>query len=332
MRIGSLGSGRGLGPRRRGIWPVCVLTVGLVSSEILSNWRLRSEPPDDRQSIAAMLVSWGLDPKNVAARPDDGETARWVAKLDSPDSVERVRASWWLGARGVCSAGPAIAAALTDVGTGRPCQLAHQLGRLGDDRWVPLLLDAAGQRSNTDLQVCALLALGELASVRATDGLIRLYRQDATAMSALSALGEIADPQSADFLRTVAARPRSDDERRLAAQALERIGILIARDPVPALIHLATAESGSRRVNVWAVRQLVILGDSRAVAALAASLAQPDLFQEHRIMLAAALTTFGRPGTAALRSAAFPEEAQSVVIAARSFCRDVGPAVRVGSF
>ena len=114
----------------RAVWPVWALTAGLAISEALNDWRLRREPPDEGQSIAAVLVSWGFDLVNTGNRPSEAEITAQIAKLDSPNSEERVRAAWWLGARGVRLAGPAIATAMSARGTGRPCQLAHQLGKL----------------------------------------------------------------------------------------------------------------------------------------------------------------------------------------------------------
>lgn len=307
----------------RSAWPVWGLTAVLTLSEFLNDWRRRPDPPDDRQSIAAVLVSWGMDGGQAATRPGDRDAARWVARLDSPDSEERVRAAWWLGSRGVRSAGPAIAAAMSSRGTGRPCQLAHQLGKLGDDRWVPLLLDAANQSANSDLQACALLALGETASADATDGLIALYRDETTAVGALAALGEIADPRSAPFLRSVVARPRHADDGRLAARALERIDILARSDPVPALVRRITEDGQSPGLDAWVVRRLVALRDHSAVKPLAAVLARPGLFRQDRIILAAALTAFGEEGATALRNTAFAADAQSIIAAAIVLCHDI---------
>ena len=300
-------------------WPVWALTAGLVMSEALNDWRLRCAPPDDRQRIAAILISWSLDPQTDGVRPDEGEIARWVAQLKSPNGEERVRAAWWLGARGIRSAGPVMATAMRDSGTRRLCQLAHELGKLGDDQWVPLLLDSAGQTANTDLQVCAMLALGELASQRATDGLIDLYRHEVTATAALAALGEIADSRAAPFLRAVVGNPRNDDEHRLAVQALARIEIMAQSDPVPALVDFTTGGAGSRSLDVWAVRHLVALGDGRAVPALVRALAREDLSKDNRLVLAAALTAFGVEGEKALQDTALPASVQPIANAALGF-------------
>ena len=75
------------------------------------------------------------------------------------------------------------------------------MGELGDDRWVDELIAATRQTSNTDLRVCATIALGDLQSLKAVEALIESYRNDG--LFALNALSRIADPTTLEFFQQV---------------------------------------------------------------------------------------------------------------------------------
>ncbi len=274
--------------------------------------RQRSERPDLRQRIAATLVEWGRSVDGLAATVSAEEIHRHIELLWSSDGEERVRAAWWLRERGVRQAGPQIAAAMDDGGTLRPCQLAHNLGKLGDERWVGQLGEASHHPTNLDLRVCATDALGDLSSTRAIDGLIDVYRRDLAALSALESLGKIAEPSTLPFLRSVAEHPRNRDERRVALRAIERAQIMTQVDPVPVLIRRVQDSVRGRVVDDWAVRKLVDRGDARAVSIFAQAIGRQNATEDDQILLASALLTLGEPGMAALRDAAVRGPAASV--------------------
>jgi HEAT repeat protein len=251
--------------------------------------------------------------------------------LWSSDGEERVRAAWWLGERGVRQAGPQIVAAMNDGGTLRPCQLAHNLGKLGDERWVDQLLQASRKPSSLDLRVCATDALGDLSSARAIDGLMDVYRKNLAPVSALESLGKIAEPSTLPFLRSVADHPRNKVERRVALRAIECAEIMSQVDPVPALIRRVESSTHGRFLDSWAVRKLVDRGDARAVSIFAQAIGRPNALEDDQIILAAALLTVGEAGTAALRSAAADGPAAMVAHEALAWSEQVTPAGSVAA-
>ncbi len=274
--------------------------------------RERSERPDLDQRIAATLVEWGRSVDGLAATCSVEEVHPHVELLWDSDGEARVRAAWWLGERGVRQAGPQIAAAMGDVGTLRPCQLAHNLGKLGDDRWVGELVHAGHHPTNLDLRVCAIDALGDLSSARAVDGLIDVYCRDFTAVSVLQSLAKIAEPSTLPFLRSVAEHPRNQDERRLALRAIVNAQIKAQADAVPAMIRRIEEGTRSGFLDSWAVRKLLDRGDVRAVSIFAEAFSKPNATEDDQILLAAALLTLGEPGMAAIRDAAPHGPAASV--------------------
>ncbi|MEX1089140.1 MAG: hypothetical protein WEC36_07940 [Phycisphaeraceae bacterium] len=295
-------SSTGADSSTRGFFLLLVCWTGI--SATAAYMRHRSERPDLRQRIGATLVEWGQSVDGLAATVPEEEVHRHVELLWSPNGEERVRAAWWLGERGVRQAGPQIAAAMADGGTLRPCQLAHNLGKLGDDRWIGQLIEASRHPTNLDLRVCATDALGDLSSTRAIDGLIDVYRRDLAAVSALEALGTIAEPGTLPFLRSVAEHPRNKIEQQRALRAIERAQIMAQADPVPALIRRVEDSARGRFLDDWAVRKLVHRGDDRAVSVFAQAIGRHNLSEDDQIMLAAALLTLGKPGMTALRNAA----------------------------
>lgn len=279
--------------------------------------RDRGERPDRRQKIAATLVSWGLSTGGIAPAVSDADIDRHVALLWSPVSEERVRAAWWLADHGVRQAGPAIAVAMDDPGTLRPCQLAHNLGRLGDERWLGDLILATRDAGNGDLRVCATDALGELASPKALDALVEVYRGGFAATSALYALGNIADPSTRSFLESVARSPRDEHERRAAERALRCVSIMSSDDPVPALLERVKQSQSSRGLDVWPLRKLAGLQDRRAVPVLADILRQAeDRSESDQVLLAATLLAHGGEGATALESVAAGAPSRSTDVAA----------------
>lgn len=274
--------------------------VAVQMPRVVQGWR---EAPDARQRIAALLVSWGCRPPGMTLPVEDAEIAPRIEALKSPDGEERVRAARWLAEHGVRDAVPRIAAAMWSPGTGRPCQLAHSLGGLGDSGVVDDLLNGASQTANTDFRVCALIGLRDLASQQSVEGLLLLCDDPFAASLAVEALGEIADARALPRLSRFG---ESDDPslRRATARAIERIGIVSTDDAVPALLGRVQEAAKAGRADTWAIRWLARAGDQRAVEPLAAALVEPRLGRFEREIFAAALLALGKPGIAALREIA----------------------------
>lgn len=286
-----------------------LITLGMVAVQMprmVQGWR---EAPDARQRIAALLVSWGCRPPGLTLPVEDAEIAPRIEALKSPDGEERVRAARWLAEHGVRDAVPRIAAAMWSPGTGRPCQLAHSLGGLGDAGVVDDLLSGARQTANTDLRVCSLIGLRHLASEQSVEGLLALCDDPFAARLSVQALGEIADARALPQLRRFS---QSDDPslQRAAALAIARIELVESDDPVPLVAARLRESADDGRLDLWAVRWLARAGDERAVAPLAATMRVPGrrrrggLSRDDREALAAALLAHGEPGIAALREIA----------------------------
>ncbi len=284
----------------RGI--LIALTLYVAAVTVAERTARQREAPDHRQQIAAMLVSWGLYSNEIPLPVDPDKIASHIALLQSDIGEQRVQAAHWLASRGVRQAGPAIAAAMNDSGTYRPCQLAHDLGFLGDDRWVGLLADAVKHPRNADLRMCATLALGELASPKAVNALIDAHRRGAAGCLPIESIGKTGDPLALPFLRSVAKAPRNEFERRAARDAIDRIEILQQPDPVPALISRVKDSARKGPLEAWAVRKLVDFQDERSVPVLREVLMNgAKRRQVDRVILTAALLAHRGPGTAALK-------------------------------
>ncbi len=269
--------------------------------QLVQGWR---EAPDSRQRIAALLVSWGCRPPGLKLPVDDAEVRQRVQALGSADGEERVRAARWLAEHGVREAAPRIAAAMWDPSTGRPCQLAHSLGGLGDPDAVGDLLKAAEQRGNTDLRVCAMFALSDLASDRAVDGLLELCDDPFTARLAVEALGEIADPRALPRLRRVLEEHDHPPLLRAASTAVERIRTVNVDDPLPVLAQRVQDAARRGEGDAWAVRWLARAGDERSVAPLAEAMLEARAGRATCELLSAALVAHGSAGAEALRTIA----------------------------
>ncbi len=295
-------SGKRSSRRPGALWGLFgLVTVFAVSMDLVHVLAIKRGAPDISVRIGATLVSWGITIDGLSIPVSADEIDRHVALLSSPDGEQRVRGADWLASRGVRGAGPEIAAAMADEGTLRPCQLAHSLGRLGDDRWIGTLLDAANNPRNADLRACATTALGDIASPTSVDALIELCRTGSTRSGALYALGRIGDPSALGFLRSVAASPGDELERGIALRAIERIGLMERADPVPGLIARVRAYDRRERLEPWAVRKLAELHDARAIPALQYVLRNPQLTTGDRIVAAAGLLAHGEEGAAALQ-------------------------------
>jgi len=171
-----------------------LLLLGFGAAQVARQYhQAGAQAPTSAQRIYAALVEWGADSSDLIPPVDQADIDRHLAQLRSRNGEDRVRAARWLAARGVRDAGNEIAASMLDPGTLRPCQLAHSLGHLGDERWVGELVAAANQTGNTDLRVCATMGLRSLASDQACEAIIDLARSGEAPGAAIEALGIIGD-------------------------------------------------------------------------------------------------------------------------------------------
>jgi hypothetical protein len=185
----------------------------------------------------------------------------------------------------------------------------------GHDKYVPLLAEAATQTENADLRVCATIALGDLASSTAQSALVDAYRRELVTTMALSSIGLIGDPSALPFLRSVAASPRNDPERRVALLAIRRIEILQADDPVLLLASLLR-EDTQGRLDEWVVRALTLSRDPRSVQVLEDELRSlPAGRRRDAALLAAGLLAFGPRGRTSLLSVANSAAGESAAAA-----------------
>ncbi len=271
-----------------------VLVVGL--AQVIAS---RRAAPDTQQQIAATLVRWGLSVEGLELPVSSAQVDRRIADLRSPHGEVRVQAAAWLASHGVRDSGGNIAAAMDDPLTRRPCQLAKSLGELGDEYWTGTLVAAVQQRANTDLRVCATLALGDLQSRQAIEALIEAHRSGIMGTTALNALSRIADPTTLAFFKEVAAESSRAAERDIARTAIERIALLQQPDPVASLIQRLDEHVSADRMEQWTVRRLAERPDIRSVRLLQHALERSEEHQ-HQSWLAAALLAHGHVGRAAL--------------------------------
>jgi len=286
--------------RCSGSFPVIVFVAFCVGQTALQITRSRAEAPSSAERIYAALIEWGVESPGLLPPVDEAEVDRRIAQLWSDNGEVRVRTARWLAARGLRGSGDQIAASMADPGTSRPCQLAHSLGKLGDDQWVDELLVAAKQPSNTDLRTCAAIALTHIASTRAIDALIGLTRDDPSRMFAVRALGEAVDPQALEHLRWLRSRAAKPSQRMTIELAIERVELLAQPDPVPHLVRRVERSTHDMRVNEWTLRHLARHSDSRNVQPLARLFSEPDHDIRTRELIAAALLAHGGEGRAAL--------------------------------
>jgi len=282
------------------LWSVCVMAVGLMHA--LAAHRAA---PDTQERIAATLVRWGMPLEGMTVPADREEVRRRIDDLDSPIGEVRVKAADWLAAHGVRRSGADIAAAMADPETRRPCQLAKSLGALGDAQWTGQLVAATQQQTNTDLRVCATMALGDLQSPEAVEALIDAYREGGMGTTALNALSRIADPGTLPFFRKVAAEADREVERNIARTAIERIRVLQQSDPAAALMDRLDRQAGENQIEPWTLRRLSGLKDPRAVSALREAYRGTNR-REHRIWLTASMLIHGQAGRTALAELAEP--------------------------
>ena len=276
---------------------VALFAILTLLANLVNSIRNRLNNPSEHQRVIATLTSWGIQNTNLKTSVSQKEKQRYINDLSSPNSEARVKAANWLAERGVRDASTYIATAMQDEQTRRPCQLAKSLGSLGDKQHADILVNATKQKDNVDLRVCATMALGELQSSDTINALIDVVRSGQASVSALRALGKIADPRSLDFLYSVAQNPRNEYEKAAALKAIEATKIMMAPDPVPLLLQKIEVAAKNRRVDGWAVRKLAMLQDYRAISALRNAYSYLDEKDtDGRIILTAGIIAHGDPG------------------------------------
>ena len=313
-------------PMRR-FFVVFCCAVGVVA--VLKHIAREREAPDYKQQIYATLVSWGVSLDGMALPVSQEEIDRHVTLLWSDIGERRVQAAAWLASRGVREAGPTIVASMKDAGTYRPCQLAHSLGFLGDDRWVEPLTEATQHSKNADLRMCATIALGKLGSPKAVSDLIDAHRRQAVGSDALMAMGNIADPLALPYLRSVVQAHRSEFERRAAVEAIERIALMQQEDPATLLIDRVRRSSQRGPLDDWAVRKLVRLGDPRASEVFQQAFLVGSSNDTELVILAAAMLCQGQECLSVIKDVAFglshsASNRSKVAKAAWDLCNDSG--------
>jgi len=297
----------------RGIFIILVVFVCAMS--IAQGWQASRNQPNQTQRIAAIIVSWGVDSPAMHVPVNQQDVDDRLEKLRSPVSEERVQAAHWLAAHGVRDASAAIASAMRDPATRRPCQLAHALGQLGRARWTDELVRAAQQPANRDLRVCATDGLKQLGSARAIDPLIQLAERGTAQTIAIEALGVVGDSRAAPALRRIVSNTQNDHVREAARRALQRIDILGLDDPLPELLRSFEQSLHSDRPSQWALRHLARLGDARAAPVLANALESSSVESRDRESIAACLFACGEAGRLALERCAKNEKTPAAGVA-----------------
>lgn len=187
------------------VFPLLVVAVGVLVFLLFGS--LATEKDDVNESLSAIRSG--------------SPHRRWQAAYQLAMSIQRGEAATHPGL-----AGDVIetyrAAGDEDPRVRR--YLAIVLGRLGDRRATPVLLDTVA-RADVDTRVYAILALGELADPRAASALTAELRSPERDVrkSAAWALGRIAAPATAPDLRPLL-RDREADVRFNAALALAMLG------------------------------------------------------------------------------------------------------------
>jgi len=276
-------------PRRGSYRLLAIVFIGwLLCWGVGSAWENhRNRPARLVGRFEYYLARWQLGSPRAPKEP----VASLIAELRSEQPIRRWVAAERLGDCAAEVATPALIAALRDEqGTQRTCQIAHNLGRIGDRRAVPALISAIVHPTNLDLRVCATLALGDIGDQRALEPLISAYRASGS-LIALHSIAYLGDPRAAPFLESVA-RSTSDRMHKHAAEhGLLLLDLLGDIDPAGAL--LAALPSLSQRSQIWAIGHLVTLHDGRTIDALCLVASDGQRSEELRICAAAAMTTFG---------------------------------------
>jgi HEAT repeat protein len=215
---------------------------------------------------------------------------------------------------------------------------------MGDRRAVDALIEAAAQRRNEDLRLCAITSLGLLRAERAVPVLADAVQRGEMLVAASHALARIATPEGAEAVVEAARDPErapwlvdslgefglegvepalrrltgAEDlgagTQRGAREALWKLRVLLDGDREHSLVRvLGSGDTPERRA--WAAWRLGDEGLHGSADALAQALGDPS--ERVRLAAAAALLRFGGSAEQSLLArAAAPGEAGRLAIAA----------------
>jgi len=262
--------------------------------------------------------------------PDETPTASLLKGLAANQPETRWQAAKQLALRRDPRAVEAVIRAMHDPGgTLRVCVMASALGYLKDPRALSALTEAAFDPANRDLRLCAMQSLGMIGDRRAVPVLIEAVRAGNTPVTAANALarigderavspiidaasdpqlrlwmvmalGELGNREALDYLFSLANDP-SDRVRQAASEAIWKIGLLSAADPVQALIAVLRDDPSDTN-RMWAAFRLGEFSMPVAIPGLIAALYDPVAEVQGRA--AAALIRIGKPVLPAIRQLA----------------------------
>ena len=311
--------------------------AGVVALAAFLLWR-PSAPDDIHTEVQQRLLEAELGSARTvhfagpsrALVPDETPTASLLTSLAANQPETRWRAAKQLALRRDPRAVEAVIRAMHDPGgTLRVCVMASALGYLKDPRALSALTEAAFDPANRDLRLCAMQSLGMIGDRRAVPVLIEALgagNTPVTAANALArigderaltpiidaagdpqlrlwmvmALGELGSRESLAYLFSLARDP-SDRVRQAASEAIWKIGLLSALDPVQALIAVLRGDSSETR-RMWAAFRLGEFRMPTAIPGLIAALHDPVAEVQGRA--AAALIRIGKPVLPAIKQLA----------------------------
>ncbi len=175
---------------------------------------------------------WDWSQAGANARPlSPNEREKLFEQLASPEPAERWMAAGTLASwRESAALWPLVAAMEDAEGTRRTCVISFALGKLDNPAAVPALIEAARQRSNVDLRVCATHSLGRIGAESAVRFLAKRSADPSVNQGdrsvAISALGEIGSPSALPALQALASTGEDPMLRSFAASAIRQIGLL----------------------------------------------------------------------------------------------------------
>ena len=212
-----------------------------------------------------------------------------VKALNFEGPATRARAAASLGYREQPAAVEPLLKRLAKTESNRTVRRAiyGALGRIGDPRAVPVLLNCLNNEEREEVRGDCVAAIGRIGEPSSFDQLLMAFREDPAFMvrgTVVDALGGFSSPGAVAFLVDVLTQSRNRNLRRRAIRALGRTGAQEAVDPL--LATLAEAKRDEDRLPI--VKALAALRSPKATKPLSALLtgkASPEL----RVYVAIAL-------------------------------------------